>query len=223
MQPASSTQPIALDYPTIGISFDGVLSAFNGILSFFGLSQNTSSAGSSYDVFTTTLFNWWVVLSLASLAVSLALLYGIIYARLRINALNEKQMEILHADEEKFHSLYRAHESIQHQDIISEYASSENPNDWRQAIIQADIVLETLLDERGIPGTTVGERLKNVSPEKLKTLQDAWSAHKVRNEIAHKGGDFILTKRITTDTIAQYNRVFNELRHGNGAPEQQRH
>jgi hypothetical protein len=106
------------------------------------------------------------------------------------------------------------HESHGKLALIEGHASSDNPNDWRLAIIEADIMLEDLLEEHHIPGNTIGERLKHMSHSTLHSLDEAWSAHKVRNEIAHKGGDFILTKRIANETIAKYKKVFEELAHG---------
>ena len=48
------------------------------------------------------------------------------------------------------------------------------------------------------------------------TLDDAWQAHKVRNQIAHAGADFVLTQKITRETIMMYKRVFEELGAGGG-------
>jgi len=96
------------------------------------------------------------------------------------------------------------------QDVLT-HSDSENPNDWKLAIIEADIILDDALKQKGYPGNSLGERLKNVSPQQLNSLQDAWEAHKVRNRIAHDGSDFILTKRIAEETIGRYRRVLSEL------------
>ena len=60
-------------------------------------------------------------------------------------------------------------------------------------------------------GTTIGEKLKSASPNSFKTLDQAWRAHRVRNEIAHAGSDFVLTKKAAQDTITQYKMVFEEF------------
>ena len=91
------------------------------------------------------------------------------------------------------------------------HSASDSPNDWKLAIIEADIILDELLKEAGYVGTSLGERLKSISPMQLKSLDDAWQAHKVRNQIAHAGSDFVLTKKLAEDTIKQYRRVFYEL------------
>ena len=94
---------------------------------------------------------------------------------------------------------------------VEDLASSPNESDWRLAVIEADSILETLLEEKGIPGIGIGERLKNISPGDLSTLQFAWEAHLVRNRIAHEGLDFEFTEHDARRTIRLYEMVFEEL------------
>jgi len=96
------------------------------------------------------------------------------------------------------------------QDML-DHISSDNPSDWKLAIIEADIILDEILKDAGYAGTSLGERLRSISPEQLRSLDDAWQAHKVRNQIAHGGADFVLTQRLAQDTIKQYRRVFHEM------------
>jgi len=88
---------------------------------------------------------------------------------------------------------------------------SENPDDWKLAIIEADVVLDQVLKERGFAGVSLGERLRSVSPAELPSLNDAWQAHKVRNFIAHHGHDYVLTQREAQETMIRYERVFRDL------------
>lgn len=96
------------------------------------------------------------------------------------------------------------------QDML-DHVSSDNPNDWKLAIIEADIILDELLKEAGYAGVSLGERLRSISTTQLQSLDDAWQAHKVRNQIAHGGADFILTRRLAEDTIKLYRKVFYDL------------
>ena len=91
------------------------------------------------------------------------------------------------------------------------HSNSDNPNDWKLAIIEADVMLDEALKNRGFVGTTLGERLRNITPNQMDSINDAWEAHKVRNRIAHEGSDFILTQRVVQETIMRYQRVFTEL------------
>jgi hypothetical protein len=93
---------------------------------------------------------------------------------------------------------------------IRSLMDSNNPNDWRQAIIEADILLEDILTRQGYDGAGVGEKLKQVEASDMDTLQDAWEAHKVRNQIAHEGSAFVLSETLARRTISRYETVFRE-------------
>lgn len=88
---------------------------------------------------------------------------------------------------------------------------SDSPGDWRLAIIEADIYLDRVLDQKGYYGDTLGDKLKQVDPEKLPSVQIAWEAHKVRNRIAHDGAGFVLTMPEARRVLSYYEIVFRDL------------
>lgn len=90
-------------------------------------------------------------------------------------------------------------------------ASSGDEGNWRRAIMEADVMLGELLNERGYQGETIGEQLKLANPLQFTTLDIAWQAHKMRNALAHLGEAFPLSERDTRATIDQYARVFEEF------------
>jgi len=94
---------------------------------------------------------------------------------------------------------------------IQNLIDGEKLSEWREAIIEADIMLDDVLVRQGYVGDGVGEKLKAVEPADFKSLQDAWEAHKVRNQIAHQGSAFALSDIIARRTIARYESVFREL------------
>lgn len=89
--------------------------------------------------------------------------------------------------------------------------ASENQNDWKQAILQADTMLLDILTGLGYQGDGVGEKLKRVQAGEIKSIDDAWEAHKLRNEIAHEGTDFQLTHHDANQAIQRFRRVFEEF------------
>lgn len=95
---------------------------------------------------------------------------------------------------------------------IQSLLEGNSPSEWREAIIEADIMLDDVLAKHGYVGDGVGEKLKSASKEKFATLQNAWEAHKVRNLIAHQGSTFDLSETIAGRTIAHYEAVFRELK-----------
>ncbi len=95
---------------------------------------------------------------------------------------------------------------------IQSLLEGNGPSQWREAIIEADIMLDDVLARRGYVGDGVGEKLKSADPEDFKTLQNAWDAHKVRNQIAHQGSSFDLSAAVAQRTIAHYEAVFREFK-----------
>ena len=96
---------------------------------------------------------------------------------------------------------------------IIEFINSENPNDWKQAIIDADVILDEIVSAQGYHGETLGEKMKGIEPSDFITLNSAWEAHKVRNRIAHDGGDFVLTQREVKRVIGNFEAVFREFQY----------
>ena len=90
-------------------------------------------------------------------------------------------------------------------------ANSTVESDWRRAILEADIMLGNLLHARGYRGQNIGDMLKEANPIQFTTLDMAWSAHKIRNHVAHGGEGFVLTDREAKGTIDLYRRVFEEF------------
>jgi len=86
------------------------------------------------------------------------------------------------------------------------------PSAWREAIIEADIMLDDVLTQQGYEGDGIGEKLKSADSSSLKTLQSAWEAHKVRNQIAHQGSSFDLSESLARRTLAHFEAVFRELK-----------
>lgn len=96
-------------------------------------------------------------------------------------------------------------------DRIIDLASSDNENDWRQGILEADIVLDKLLDHIGYTGKEVGEKLRSAQIGDFVTLDAAWEAHKIRNRVAHDGLAFSLSRREAIRVLGLYEKVFREF------------
>ncbi len=149
---------------------------------------------------------------IVGMVASLALIVLIVYAQMKLmhtehagfSAMEEKELERKTADVEDFGRNDRW-------DTIVKLASSSAHGDWRRAILEADIMLGDVLMTQGYEGAGVGEQLKMANPIQMTTLDLAWKAHKVRNDIAHQGESYELNERDTQATIDYYKRVFEEL------------
>lgn len=168
--------------------------------------------GGDWEAFVNRLSEWWDIYSIIAIILSLLFFLGFVYAKIRYAQLSEIEADMIHAEEAEWARMHGGGvtKSSKWEDIQF-HIGSENPNDWRLAIIEADILLEETLNNAGYVGTTIGEKLKSATTGSFQTLQDAWEAHKVRNEIAHAGSDFVLTKKLANETIVRFERVFREF------------
>ncbi|MEK7187098.1 MAG: hypothetical protein AAB690_02255 [Patescibacteria group bacterium] len=96
-------------------------------------------------------------------------------------------------------------------EAILKLINSENQSDWRQAILEADVMLDELLRSAGYHGDSVGEMLKSVEKSDFLSIENAWEAHKIRNRIAHDGSGYLLNEREAKQTIANFETVFKEF------------
>jgi len=90
-----------------------------------------------------------------------------------------------------------------------EYLFSQHSSDWKLAIIEADSMLEVLLDQLGFKGETLGDKLKSANQENFPQLSAAWEVHTIRNKIAHEGLAFELSQHEAKRIIALYEEIFH--------------
>lgn len=132
-----------------------------------------------------------------------------------------EQLKVIRRKEEQFYDLKvePAFETVQKGDPalshrwenVTTHIESPNQNDWRTAIMEADIILDDILTKIGYQGDSVGEKLKRANVTEFASLNDAWEAHKVRNLIAHQGTSFVMTHEEAKRIIGLYKRVFQEF------------
>jgi hypothetical protein len=69
---------------------------------------------------------------------------------------------------------------------IEKQLTRENIN-LPMVVLEADKLLDQALRERGIKGETMGERMK-IAKDTWSNANAVWTAHKLRNQIAHESG-----------------------------------
>ncbi len=94
---------------------------------------------------------------------------------------------------------------------IRERLLGDNPSEWKLSIIEADIYMDKVLDDKGFHGDTTGDKLKQITPDRLPSVQIAWEVHKIRNRIAHDGAAFVLTMPEARRLLSYYEIVFTDL------------
>lgn len=178
---------------------------FDYLLSF--LQSSSLPVSFSVEEFLLWVDNIWHIVSSISFLLTLMGIAILLYSTMRLRQIRHEEHHMYSTLEEEKLEQQVDHARFAH--VMSLIESSQE-SDWRQAIIEADIMLDDLLKQLKIEGTSVGERLKNVDRSRFKTLDNAWAAHKVRNEIAHKGSAYKLSNHLAYRTIKQYESVFRE-------------
>lgn len=115
-------------------------------------------------------------------AINIGLAAIIIYAVRKIYELRHK---VISEEAKEIHVAVPKEEVRESWEHIRELANSSNSSDWNMAVLRADALLDDALRHLGYEGTTMAERLKIVDPTKLQSLDRIWSAHRLRNMIAH--------------------------------------
>lgn len=94
---------------------------------------------------------------------------------------------------------------------IVAHLDSPRESDWKIAVIEADTFMDEALARAGFPGDTFGDRLMNMEPGALVSLDGVWWAHKVRNRLAHEA-DYFLRYTEAKQAVNYYQQALEELR-----------
>jgi hypothetical protein len=157
-----------------------------------------------------SLYRWWGTWVVISVLLSLFLIAGVMYSIIRI-------LQIRRYENERYAAT--AH-PVTARDVsktqlrwnrIKEQVSQENEQSWRLAILEADILLNELLDVLAYRGETMADKMKQVDRADWKTIDLAWEAHRVRNTVAHQGTLSHLSGHEARRVIALYEKVFKEF------------
>lgn len=140
--------------------------------------------------------------------ISMAALVIIVYSFLRISELSSAETKklglVLNWSTEK-------KQKNERWERVEQYMTSLNVSDWKIAILEADNMLDDIIERMGYEGANLGERMKRIEASDFPYLEEAWQAHKMRNTIAHKGTDYALTRSEAEQTINTYHRIFKDL------------
>ena len=149
----------------------------------------------------------WNVVTILGFVVSLLALMVLVFATVRIYQIRRAE-EHLYEDIE-FEEADRQVDRSRWQHVVS-LVESPHEKDWRQAVIEADIMLDEILTEQHYEGNTVADKLAKVDPVRFKTLNEACEAHNVRNQMA-AAPEVSLRDEVAYRAIKHYEAVFREF------------
>lgn len=173
--------------------------AEGNLLSFLGMKFNFGSLG-----------NMFFSMENALGVLGIILLGGVVLLSKRISDINKK-------DREKYEPVaakeVEAKAALVQWQVVLNHVNSESPSEWKLAILEADNMLDEILEAEGYQGETLADKLKAMPPGAIHSYQDLWDAHKVRNDVAHRTESMDLTKKMARDTINKFEMAFRELGH----------
>jgi len=152
----------------------------------------------------------WRWIMIIGYLLSTLFIIGIAYSLTRLSKIRKEESEILRLLTDQALDK-NADQTNKRWLKVVEHIESENENDWRLAIIEADLMLDEMMSGMGYAGDSIGEKLKSVEKSDFTTIGFAWDAHKVRNRIAHEGSNFVLSKHEARRVVDLYKTVFNEF------------
>lgn len=92
---------------------------------------------------------------------------------------------------------------------IENNINKDNAASYQFAILSADKLLDKALRESGIPGDSMGERLKQ-SDKLFQDINGVWAAHKMRNRIAHEVGGEV-NRTVARRMLSIYKNALKDL------------
>jgi len=93
---------------------------------------------------------------------------------------------------------------------IKERINSNREDEYKLAIIEADDLLDRVLEKMGYKGDTLTDKLKQVSEAIIPNIDKVWEAHKLRNNIVHDP-DYIVNFDLAKRAIGIYEKTFQDL------------
>lgn len=151
---------------------------------------------------------------------SIIFLAIIIYTIIRLLEIRAKEHAHMHHEMEEYrHKMKELEEKTKsganfkdkRWQKVLDYLFSDNENDWRLAILEADNMLDDLMTQLGFQGQNLGDKLKDANQDSFRMLSTAWEVHNIRNKVAHEGSDFSLSRQEAKRIIASYEDIFKNF------------
>lgn len=182
---------------------NGIIGAINsGDFSIFGLRISDVK-----EHLAPLFFSVLVYVELIAVLFSILLVFAVVYLYRKVVELRVAEAKKIYLEKSDAISV---NNNPQWERVLN-HIESTSESDWRLAVLEADIILDTLLDNMRLPGETMADKLKAVEKSDFTTIDSAWEAHKIRNQIAHEG-DYVLSQHEAKRVVGLYQSVFEEFR-----------
>lgn len=126
---------------------------------------------------------WLIIVRTIFIALSLLFLFLIIYFIFKTSWLRLRFLE--DTAELLTYQPFGARKIIKEWNKIEHRLEAGLETESKLAVIEADSMLNDVLEKMGFAGETLEERLKNLTSNSLSNIEQVWEAHKIRNNIVH--------------------------------------
>ena len=92
---------------------------------------------------------------------------------------------------------------------IEQQLKRDEVSSYHLSVLNADKLVDQAMRESGMKGENMGERLKN-SPNKFSDINGLWTAHKLRNRIAHES-DVYVTYDEAHSALVNFRKALKDL------------
>lgn len=93
---------------------------------------------------------------------------------------------------------------------ITKKLETNREADYKLAVIEADGLLDNVLEKMGYNGETIADRLKQLTSDILPDLDKVQEAHKIRNNVVHDP-DYQLTLDDAKKVVETYEKALRDL------------
>ena len=100
--------------------------------------------------------------------------------------------------------------AIKRFEAMCERLTSDNPSQYKVALLEADAFADEILAGIGYQGATMTEKLQLVRGGQLQTKDVLAEAHEVRNHIVHDA-TFVLSREEAEKYLEDYRKFFDEV------------
>lgn len=88
--------------------------------------------------------------------------------------------------------------------------SGASPESATLAVIEADNLVDDVLRRIGLSGETMADRLNQLDPQEISTLDRLWRVHRIRNALVHRPG-FSIESNDAREMLGTYEAFLKEL------------
>ncbi len=92
---------------------------------------------------------------------------------------------------------------------VEALAKKGGPANLRQAVIEGDKLVDHTLKHLGVPGDSMGERLR-AAKGRFTDYDGLWKAHKTRNQVVHEARKELLSFE-ANQSIKRFRRALTDL------------